>query len=65
MAIVRQELERVNGNLRLKVEEGLRFDNMARQLTQENEELKRKIKETEILVTNKYQLEVNQKSSIY
>lgn len=42
--MVKQELDRVNGMLKGKMDESAMLDNKLRAVLQENEELKRKIK---------------------
>lgn len=57
IVIMNQELERVNGNLKGQVEKGNQQENVIRNLTRENEELKRNIVEIQQTITQRYEVE--------
>ena len=58
LMLLSQELERVNGNLRLKVDENSQLENNNRMLAQEVEGLKRKIGEYEFSITQEWQAKI-------
>lgn len=57
IVIMNQELERVNGNLKGQVEKGNQQENVIRNLTRENEDLKRNIIEIQQTITQRYEVE--------
>lgn len=52
--LLSQELERVNGNLRIKVDENNQLETNNRHLIQEVETLKRRLSENEVNITQQW-----------
>jgi len=65
IALLSQEIERINIKLRAKEEETISVGNNYRNLTAEHENLKRHLKEYESSVANKFEVEVIRKYSQY
>lgn len=60
-----QELERVNNAYRSKNDELSRLDINFKNLALENEQLRKQQRETELMITNKYEIEVKNKFNAY